>query len=80
MKIEIIVMPKKEILDPQGKAVHHALENLGFSGLSGVRIGKMIQIEVDPAQPPLTSAQIQEMCDKLLANPIIEEYTFKVLQ
>jgi phosphoribosylformylglycinamidine synthase PurS subunit len=79
MKIEIKVMPKKEILDPQGKAVHHALENLGFSGLSGVRIGKLIQIDVDSAKPPLTQSQIQEMCDKLLANPIIEEYTFKII-
>ncbi|MBI3594375.1 MAG: phosphoribosylformylglycinamidine synthase subunit PurS [Nitrospirae bacterium] len=79
MKIEIKVMPKKEILDPQGKAVHHALENLGFSGLTGVRIGKLIQIEVNATQPKLSSAQIQEMCDKLLANPIIEEYSFKII-
>jgi phosphoribosylformylglycinamidine synthase PurS subunit len=79
MKIEIQVMPKKEILDPQGKAVHHALENLGYSGLSEVRIGKLIQIEVNPSHPPLKPAEIQEMCEKLLANTVVENYTFKII-
>lgn len=79
MKIEIQVMLKKGILDPQGKAVHHALENLGYSGLSEVRIGKLILIEVDSSRPPLTPPQIQEMCEKLLANTVVEEYTFKII-
>lgn len=79
MKIEIHVMPKKGILDPQGKAVHRALENLGYDGLSEVRIGKLIQIEVQESHPPLKPAIIQEMCEKLLANPVVEDYTFKII-
>jgi phosphoribosylformylglycinamidine synthase PurS subunit len=79
MKIEIQVLPKKGILDPQGKAVHHALENLGYSGLSEVRIGKLIQIEVKESNPPVTPAIIKEMCEKLLANTVVEDYTFKMI-
>ena len=79
MKIEIQVMPKKGILDPQGKAVHHALENLGYTGLSEVRIGKLIQIEVKETDPPMKPALIKEMCDKLLANTVVEDYTFKII-
>ena len=79
MKIKIQVLPKKGILDPQGKAVHHALENLGYSGLSEVRIGKLIQIEVKESNPPVTPAIIKEMCEKLLANTVVEDYTFKII-
>ena len=78
MKIEIQVLPKKGILDPQGKAVHHALENLGYSGLSDVRIGKLIQIEVKDSNSPVTPAAIKDMCEKLLANTVVEDYTFKI--
>jgi phosphoribosylformylglycinamidine synthase PurS subunit len=79
MKIEIQVLPKKGILDPQGKAVHHALENLGYSGFSEVRIGKLIQIEVKESNLPVTPATIKEMCEKLLANTVVEDYTFKMI-
>ena len=79
MKIEIQVTPKKGILDPQGKAVHHALESLGYTGLSEVRIGKLIQIEVKDSQPPVSPAMIKEMCEKLLANTVVEDYTFKII-
>ncbi|MHB8482457.1 MAG: phosphoribosylformylglycinamidine synthase subunit PurS [Nitrospiria bacterium] len=79
MKIEIQVTPKKGILDPQGKAVHHALEGLGYTGLSEVRVGKLIQIEVKETQPPINPAVIKEMCEKLLANTVVEDYTFKII-
>ena len=79
MKIEIHVTPKKGILDPQGKAVHRALESLGYSGLSEVRIGKLIQMEVKDSNPPLSPAVIKEMCEKLLANTVVEDYTFKII-
>jgi len=79
MKIEIHVMPKKGILDPQGKAVYHALENLGFGGFSEIRIGKLIEIDVQESLPPLKPAVIQEMCEKLLANTVVEDYTFKII-
>ena len=79
MKIEIRVMPKKGILDPQGKAVHRALEALGYTGLADVRIGKAIQIEIDGIRTPPDEAQIRDMCEKLLVNTVIEEYTYSIL-
>ena len=64
-------MLKKGVLDPQGKAIGHALENLGFEDVGDVRQGKVIEIEVGAST---TKAQIEDMCDKLLANPVIEDY------
>ena len=79
MKIEVTVMPKRGILDPQGKAVQNALGHLGYSGLSEVRVGKLIQIEVKESHPPVTPDVIAEMCEKLLANTVVETYTFKII-
>jgi phosphoribosylformylglycinamidine synthase len=68
MRARILVRPKAGILDPQGQAVERALPALGFSGVTGVHVGRMIELEVeDPAQLP-------DMCERLLANPLIEEY------
>ena len=68
MRARILVRPKEGILDPQGQAVERALPALGFSGVSGVHIGRLIELEVeDPAQLP-------EMCERLLANPLIEDW------
>jgi len=68
MRARVLVRPKRGILDPQGQAVERALPALGFSGVSGVHIGRLIELEVeDPAQLP-------DMCERLLANPLIEEY------
>ena len=64
-------MPNPEILDPQGKAIHHALESLGFAGVNDVRAGKLIELEVADAT---TDAQLEEMCRQLLANTVIENY------
>ncbi|HOT23783.1 MAG TPA: phosphoribosylformylglycinamidine synthase subunit PurS [Thermoleophilia bacterium] len=81
MNVRVYVTPKKGILDPQGATVERALPNLGFSGVSDVRIGKFIEFRLDP--PPGTTleqarATVDEMCRKLLANPIIEDFTFTV--
>jgi len=71
MKIRIFVTLKAGVLDPQGKAIHHALEGLGFAGVNDVRAGKLIELDVDEG---VTDAQLDEMCRKLLANLVIENY------
>ena len=68
MRARILVRPKEGILDPQGKAVERALPALGFEGVSDVRVGRLVELEVeDPGQLPA-------MCEKLLANPLIEDF------
>jgi phosphoribosylformylglycinamidine synthase subunit PurS len=71
MKVRIFVTLKAGVLDPQGKAIHHALEGLGFSGIRDVRAGKLIELEVDEC---VTDAALDEMCSKLLANMVIENF------
>ena len=71
MKIRVHVTLKNGVLDPQGKAIHHALEGLGFAGVNDVRAGKLI--ELDLADNVLDS-EIEEMCRKLLANTVIENF------
>jgi phosphoribosylformylglycinamidine synthase subunit PurS len=79
MKATVVVRPKPEVLDPQGDAVRRALGKLGFEGITGVRVGKVIEIELDDAQatPDLTG-RLRKMADELLANPVIEDYEVKV--
>ena len=80
MNVRVYVTPKKGILDPQGAAVERSLPNLGFTGVSGVQIGKIIDLTIDA--PGLTAdaarKQVDDMCRRLLANPIIEDYAFEV--
>jgi phosphoribosylformylglycinamidine synthase subunit PurS len=71
MKIRIFVTLKPGVLDPQGKAIHHALEGLGFAGVNDVRAGKLIELDVAEG---MTDEAIDEMCRKLLANIVIEDY------
>ena len=71
MKTRVYVTLKNGVLDPQGKAIHHALEGLGFSGINEVRAGKLIELDLDPE---VSDGQIEEMCRKLLANTVIENY------
>ena len=78
MKAKIIVMPKKTVLDPQGKAVKHALESMNLSGIKDVRIGKFMEIELEGGNKAELQKKIDEACHKLLSNPIIEEYTFEI--
>ncbi|MEO6499298.1 MAG: phosphoribosylformylglycinamidine synthase subunit PurS [Mucilaginibacter sp.] len=77
---EIDVMPKKEILDPQGKAVTGSMKNLGLAEIQNVRIGKHITLEIDADTAEAAHAKVDEACKNLLANLIMESYTFKVLQ
>ena len=71
MKTRVYVTLKNGVLDPQGKAIHHALEGLGFQGIRGVRAGKLIELDLDPG---VDNAEVEEMCRKLLANTVIENY------
>jgi phosphoribosylformylglycinamidine synthase len=75
---EIIIMPLKELLDPQGKAVEHGLKNMSYSGLTNIRIGKFITIEVEAASEKEANEKVEEACKKLLANPVIEGYRFTI--
>lgn len=71
MKTRIFVTLKNGVLDPQGKAIHHALEGLGFAGVNDVRAGRLIEIEHEPG---ITTEQLEDMCRKLLANMVIENF------
>ena len=71
MKARVFVTLKPGVLDPQGRAIHHALEGLGFSGIAGVRAGKLIELDLDHDK---SDGEIEEMCRKLLANTVIENF------
>jgi phosphoribosylformylglycinamidine synthase PurS subunit len=71
MKVRVYVTPKKGVLDPQGKAIHHALEGLGFAGVNDVRAGKLIELDMDDGTK---DGDVEEMCRRLLANTVIENY------
>lgn len=71
MKIRVYVTLKNGVLDPQGKAIHHALEGLGISGVNDVRAGKLIELDLDEG---VSEEDVDAMCRKLLANTVIENY------
>jgi phosphoribosylformylglycinamidine synthase len=74
MRAQILIRPKLGMLDPQGETVERALPALGFEGVSDVRIGRLIELTVDQA------GEIDAMCEKLLANPLIEDYEVSVIE
>ncbi|MFO7759193.1 MAG: phosphoribosylformylglycinamidine synthase subunit PurS [Roseovarius sp.] len=78
MKARVHVMLKSGVLDPQGEAVRHALGSLGFSGVEGVRQGKVIEIDLAETDAEAARAVVTEMCEKLLANTVIESYSVEV--
>ncbi|EDM22842.1 phosphoribosylformylglycinamidine synthase subunit PurS [Caminibacter mediatlanticus TB-2] len=78
MKVAVNVHLKKGVLDPQGKAVLHALETLGFKNVEDVRVGKQIIIEINTNNKEEAIKEAKEMADKLLANPVIENYKIEV--
>jgi phosphoribosylformylglycinamidine synthase len=77
-RVVVDVMPKPEILDPQGKAVLGALDRLGFAGIESIRQGKRFEIELDAEPTPKLVAEIERAAGTLLANPVIEDYTVRV--
>ncbi len=78
MKAKVHVTLKPGVLDPQGKAVQHALAALGFGGVSGVRQGKVIELELSESDPEKATAEVEAMCEKLLANTVIEDYRVEI--
>ena len=78
MKARVHVTLKKGVLDPQGKAIANALAALGFDGVHGVRQGKYIEIDIDETDPGKAKSAVDEMCVKLLANTVIEDYTIEL--
>ena len=77
MKVIVNIQLKNGVLDPQGKAVHHALASLKFNEVSDVRIGKQIILEIDESDQERAKQRVQVMCEELLANTIIENYTIE---
>jgi phosphoribosylformylglycinamidine synthase len=77
MKATVLVRPKDGILDPQGDAVQDSLRHLGFS-VDGARIGRVVDLEVEAADPDAARAEVERMCEQLLANPLIESYEIEI--
>jgi phosphoribosylformylglycinamidine synthase len=77
VKATVLVRPKQGILDPQGAAVETALEHLGFS-VSAARVGKVVDLEVDASSAEDARAQVEKMCEQLLANPLMESYEVEI--
>ena len=78
MKISAIITLKKDVLDPQGKVIHQALDGMGFENISEVRQGKYFEIDVNENDPSKAKAVVEDMCNKLLANLVIEN--FKIIE
>jgi phosphoribosylformylglycinamidine synthase PurS subunit len=72
MKVQVVVMPKQSVLDPQGVAVRNALKDAGLETIDSVRVGKFLELEF---RSPPTESKLREVCIDLLSNPVIEEYT-----
>ena len=72
------VFLKEGVLDPQGKASHHALDSLGFEGVNDVRIGKQIILQLSTSNKEEAQKEVKEMCETLLANTVIEDYTIEI--
>ena len=77
MRVRVLVRLKPGILDVQGAAVQRALSGLGFADVRGLRVGKLIEVDVDTADPARARARVDEMCRRLLANTILEDYTIE---
>ncbi len=78
MQAKVYVRLKKGVLDPQGKTVHHALSNLGFNGVTDVRIGKYMELSLESMPRDEAEKRVTAMCEKLLANTVIEDYRFEI--
>lgn len=77
-RVEVQVMPRASLLDPQGQAVHHALTALGFTGISEVRVGKALTFALEAADAQVAHRRATAMCEQLLANPVTEDFTVSI--
>jgi len=80
MKAIVNVYLKEGVLDPQGKAVHHALDALGFENVSNVRVGKQIVLDLQSSSAEVAKQEVEKMCETLLANTVIEDYNIEIVQ
>ena len=80
MKVRVTVMPKAGVLDPQGKAIGHALDTLGFGGVGEVRAGKVIELELAETDPQSAKSAAEDMARRLLANTVIESFRVEIAQ
>lgn len=78
MRVKIFVSLKNGVLDPQGKAIERSLHSLGYAEARDVRMGKYLELNLENSSHQAAEARIREMCDKLLANPVIEDYRFEI--
>jgi len=78
VKVTVFVTPKASVLDPQGAAVNHAMQSLGFSDSSNVRIGKVISFDLEEEDSPELRGRLDKICEDLLSNPVIEDYSYEV--
>lgn len=76
-RVFIDVMLKEGILDPQGKTIEENLPSMGFAGVTGVRVGKHIELEIEAASREAAAEQVEEMARRLLSNPVIEDFTYR---
>jgi phosphoribosylformylglycinamidine synthase PurS subunit len=74
VKVRVLVKPKEGILDPQGQAIERALPALGYDGVTNVHVGRLIELELDDTDRDALASKVSEMCERLLANPLIESY------
>jgi len=79
MKARIKIMLKNGVLDPQGEAIKHALNNIGFESVTGVRQGKVIELDIEGSDKNQIRSQIENMCNKMLANTVIENFEIELL-
>jgi phosphoribosylformylglycinamidine synthase len=80
MRVRIYVSLKPGVLDPQGKAIERSLHTLGYAEVRDVRTGKCLELELDAEGRSAIEGRVREMCDKLLANPVIEDYRFEIIE
>ena len=78
MRVKIFVSLKNGVLDPQGKAVQQSLHTLGYKEVQDVRVGKFVEFDIHASSREVAEARIREMCDKLLANPVIENFHYEI--
>ena len=78
MRVKIFVSLRRGVLDPQGKAIERSLHTLGYHEVREVRAGKYLELEIDAASRDAAELRIREICDRLLANPVIEDFRFEI--
>ncbi len=78
LKAIVTVMLKKGIFDPQGRAVQNGLESIGFDKVKGVRVGKQLEMDLEMTDKAAAESSVHDMCDKMLANPVVESYSFEI--